>query len=183
MDHVKQTDKIADAFEKHFFHYGFKKTNVEEVANELHISKKTVYEHFSGKEQIFEYVISRLADKRIREIREEIKKYRSYREKISWLIDRVLAHRREIDTGDRRHLKDRHENEIARDIFRKAFQNFAEELIIKGFAKGEFNSDMDPTHLTSFIISLVSEGINLQECNPGSHLETDVKYAVFKLLD
>ena len=53
-------EQIADVFKKYFHHYGFKKTSVDEVAAELHISKKTIYSYFESKEAIFaELIIDR----------------------------------------------------------------------------------------------------------------------------
>ena len=43
-------ERIADVFKKHFTYFGFKKTSVDEVAKELKISKKTIYQFFSSKE-------------------------------------------------------------------------------------------------------------------------------------
>ncbi|MGD9101586.1 MAG: TetR/AcrR family transcriptional regulator, partial [Anaerolineae bacterium] len=54
-------EQIADAFQKHFNHFGYKKTSVGDIARELKISKKTIYQHFSTKEEIFYYVVSRIA--------------------------------------------------------------------------------------------------------------------------
>lgn len=183
MDRNGQADRIASAFQKHFFHYGYKKTNVEEVAAELQISKKTIYEHFTCKEAIFEYVIGRLAEKRITEISRRIKRYKTYREKISRLIDTIFADRREMLIQSEKQLKDKHDHEITRNIFRKSFQDFVMELVIQGYAKGEFKNDMELSHLIPFIKSLVEEGISLKECFPQSSVEADVKSAVFKLLD
>ena len=42
-------DEIATTFLELAFRYGYRRTAVEDVARELHISKKTVYEHFASK--------------------------------------------------------------------------------------------------------------------------------------
>ena len=50
-------DEIAAKFMELAFRYGFKRTAVEDVARELHISKKTIYEHFASKDELLRYAI------------------------------------------------------------------------------------------------------------------------------
>ncbi|MBI3815758.1 MAG: TetR/AcrR family transcriptional regulator [Nitrospinae bacterium] len=45
-------DRIIDAAEKRFSRYGFRKVTVDDIASDLGISKKTLYLHFKGKEDI-----------------------------------------------------------------------------------------------------------------------------------
>jgi len=44
---------ILDAAKKRFDRFGFKKTTIDEIAGDLKISKKTIYEHFEDKEELF----------------------------------------------------------------------------------------------------------------------------------
>lgn len=58
-------DKILDAVARLIERYGLKKFTVDEVAAELHISKKTLYQYFKGKdEMIREYFEEILASDR-----------------------------------------------------------------------------------------------------------------------
>ena len=50
-------DEIAATFMSLAFHYGFKRTSVEDVAKALRISKKTIYEAFPSKEAMLEYAL------------------------------------------------------------------------------------------------------------------------------
>ena len=45
-------DKILDAVARLIERYGLKKFTVDEVAAEVHISKKTLYQYFSGKDEM-----------------------------------------------------------------------------------------------------------------------------------
>jgi AcrR family transcriptional regulator len=45
-------DKILDAVARLIERYGLKKFTVDEVAAEVHISKKTIYQFFSGKDEM-----------------------------------------------------------------------------------------------------------------------------------
>lgn len=178
----KTTRRIREAFKRHFLHYGYKKTNVDEVATELHMSKRTIYEYFTSKEDIFQHVISDLAAKNIEEIRGRLEEKDTYRERIDGLIDMIFSHKREVHRNQEKRLKDKHEREIAHKIFKRAFQDFAAELINKGFARGEITSDMSPETIVCFINAIVQEGINLQETDQGNNIEEDVKKAVSNIL-
>src|SRR5437660_9913884 len=52
--------RIVDAARAHFFNHGFRSVTMDDLAEELGISKKTLYAHFPGKFDLLEAV---LADK------------------------------------------------------------------------------------------------------------------------
>src|SRR5436190_24360924 len=52
--------RIVDAARTHFFSHGFRSVTMDQLAEELGISKKTLYAHFPGKIELLEAV---LADK------------------------------------------------------------------------------------------------------------------------
>ena len=57
IDKTKQL--ISDSASRLFFQQGFSKTTVDEIAESLGISKKTLYECFPGKDAVIEYTIDR----------------------------------------------------------------------------------------------------------------------------
>src|SRR5436309_14925360 len=52
--------RVVDAARVHFFSHGFRRVTMDDLAEELGISKKTLYAHFPGKFDLLEAV---LADK------------------------------------------------------------------------------------------------------------------------
>src|SRR5581483_7974136 len=52
--------RIVEAARTHFFNHGFRSVTMDDLAEELGISKKTLYAHFPGKFDLLEAV---LADK------------------------------------------------------------------------------------------------------------------------
>ena len=50
-------DEIAAKFMELAFRFGYRRTAVEDVARELRISKKTIYEHFSSKQDLLRYAL------------------------------------------------------------------------------------------------------------------------------
>ncbi len=51
-----ERERIIDYAHKKFITEGFYKTSMDEIAQELHISKKTIYKHYSSKENLVEEV-------------------------------------------------------------------------------------------------------------------------------
>src|SRR6059036_3354584 len=49
--------RIVEAARVHFFSHGFRSVTMDDLAEELGISKKTLYAHFSGKIQLLEAVL------------------------------------------------------------------------------------------------------------------------------
>jgi AcrR family transcriptional regulator len=55
-----ERQRIIDAARAHFFNHGFRSVTMDDLAQELAVSKKTIYAHFPGKFDLLEAV---LADK------------------------------------------------------------------------------------------------------------------------
>lgn len=56
-------DKIIHKSAELFLNYGFKSVTMDDIASELGISKKTIYQHFSNKTKLVEAVTFNLFDK------------------------------------------------------------------------------------------------------------------------
>ncbi len=56
--HGDVRQKILDAAEQRLWHYGFKKTTIDEIASDAGVGKGTVYLYFEGKEEIGLAIIS-----------------------------------------------------------------------------------------------------------------------------
>ncbi len=50
--------RIVEAARAHFFHHGFRSVTMDDLAEELGISKKTLYAHFPGKMELLEAVLA-----------------------------------------------------------------------------------------------------------------------------
>src|SRR5215472_15034479 len=50
--------RIVDAARAHFFSHGFRSVTMDDLAEELGISKKTLYAHFPGKIELLEAVLA-----------------------------------------------------------------------------------------------------------------------------
>jgi len=58
-DENKVRARILSVAQMHFFRLGFSKVTMSEIADELGMSKKTLYAHFPGKEELLSAIVDR----------------------------------------------------------------------------------------------------------------------------
>jgi len=181
MSDIELKERIAGQFQQHFFHYGFKKTSVDEVAAELKISKKTIYTLFEGKQDIYTYVIQNLARQKVGEIKKQIMQYDSGYDKIENLIVTAIQMRREKIKKFGHPFKDVHEREMSFAIFSNAFYHVFKEVIENGMAKEEFQTcDIEIT--LRFIQGIMRESMVIMDEDMDIPVENAAKCAILKLL-
>jgi AcrR family transcriptional regulator len=177
---MAEKDQIADIFQKYFNHFGFKKTSVDDVARELHISKKTIYQYFSTKEEVFYYVISRIARQYRARMEAELDGIPTYRGKVEHLVRMIFSESRKwVKENDAFEFK--YKYEIAELAFQDTYAELIAELVQKGIEQGEFPPL--PVETTArFIRGIISEGMELLMAHPERKAEEEVIAAVLKLL-
>jgi AcrR family transcriptional regulator len=131
-------DQIADVFAKHVERYGYGKTSVEDVAAELRISKKTIYESYSSKRDIYAYVVERIAAQESVRVRKLVARKRTNRAKAETLLVDVIRRMREyvLATEKAEWLQ---QYEIAREALGRAYGSVLGEIMTAGNAAGEFD--------------------------------------------
>jgi len=130
-------EQIADAFERHVSRFGYAKATVEDVAAELGISKKTIYEHFSSKRDLYLHVVERIARSWRSELRAAITDLPTWGEKAEGLMRMVIS-------GARGHIMEttksdwQQEYEVVGEALLKAVGEVMDEVIVGGIDAGEF---------------------------------------------
>lgn len=180
MNENTQKEIIADTFQKHFNHFGFKKTSVNEISTELHISKKTIYQYFSTKEEIFYYVVSRVARFYLRKMKSELTQLPSSGEKLAQLIRLIFAEARPwLKENDA--FEFRYKYEISELAFKDAYSELIKEILETGMEDEEFVQA--PVDLTMHLVQgMVAESMRLVTANPDLHIEEHLIEAVLKLV-
>jgi AcrR family transcriptional regulator len=134
---VGQKEEIARVFEKHLTRYGYAKTTLDDVAREMHISKKTIYTHFDGKRDIYAYLVEGMAATEKTKLAAAVATLPTYSARIEAVMTYVLqAGRAHIDETSETEWAQ--ELEIAGDAFRKANGDLMRELVQAGMDAGEF---------------------------------------------
>lgn len=176
-----QKDQIAEIFQKHFNHYGFKKTSVDEIAAELKVSKKTIYKHFSSKEKIFYFIISKVARKYSRSMEKKLEGITSSMEKINQLILMIFIETRKWLKSGNDAFEFKYKYEIAQLAFTDAYNEVFKRLLEEGIENNELEiSNIEIT--IRFINGIISESMKLLSVNPELQVEGEVLESIGKLL-
>ena len=172
---------IADTFKKHFEHFGFKKTSIDDISKELKISKKTIYQFFSKKEEIFYFILRRIARQYVKKMQKRLEHLDTVSEKFEKLILLIFTETKKwLKKNDAFEFK--YKYEIASMAFQDAYSELITKLIRQGIEKGEFKQV--PVELSmKFIQGIISEAMKLLNANPHLDVKQEVVVAVLKLLN
>jgi AcrR family transcriptional regulator len=176
-------DEIAERFWRHVEHYGFAKTSVEEVARELGISKTTVYQHFSSKDDIFRYVVRNQAEQEVARVEQEYATLPSYGDRFEKLVrERVLQSTRDwFDQYGETEL--RHQFEFGRRVYGEVYDTLVQRWAAEGAEAGEFHLITGDVLLTARCIgSILQYAIAQTHADRGMQIDDAVVEAVRKLL-
>ena len=81
-------DRILRKAEEHFLKLGYSKVTMNEIAEDLGMSKKTLYAHFESKEELLKTIVFKLRDERIAKIDKLLDdKQIDFIEKLGQLLD------------------------------------------------------------------------------------------------
>lgn len=129
--------QIAETFERAVARQGYAGTTLDEIAREMHISKKTIYVHFDGKREIYESIVGRQAAAEQARLRSMLAVLPDGRAKAAALLKYVIGSARAhiAETSQEEWLQ---EYEIAADVFAKANGDLLREVVEEGIASGEF---------------------------------------------
>ncbi|MDH4139527.1 MAG: TetR/AcrR family transcriptional regulator [Coriobacteriia bacterium] len=129
--------QIAEAFDRRLNDVGYDRTTLDDVASELHISKKTIYVHFDGKRDIYAQIVAERAAREKMRLAAAVATLPTYSARVvavlTSLLDSARAHIRDTDREE--WLR---EYEVAADAFRQATGELLRELITGGMEAGEF---------------------------------------------
>src|SRR6266513_58689 len=155
--------RIVEAARRHFFCHGFRSVTMDELAEELGISKKTLYAHFPGKIELLEAV---LADKfagvevKLNEIA------RAHPHDFSTALHELLANtQRELDEIKPPFVRDMRQK--APDMFKlverrraELIERFFGKLFIEGQRTGMVRKDLPAKLMIEILLAAVQAIVN-----------------------
>jgi AcrR family transcriptional regulator len=171
-------DEIALSFMALAVRYGFRRTSVEDVARALRISKKTIYEHFSGKDELLDYALELGAREQRRRVESLLTETTALGRALQ--VTRIaLADARAgfarnpgvelVDPGIQAAVNDRVYGPMVRD------------LLEQGVAAGEFVvADLDQT--SRFVQAVGMEAVRQIRADPASRPEEAAVEAIRRLI-
>ncbi|MFA5996046.1 MAG: TetR/AcrR family transcriptional regulator [Patescibacteria group bacterium] len=177
---ITKQAKIAEQFQKHFEHYGFKKTSVDDIAAELKMSKKTIYQYFNSKEKVYYYIVSKVAQQFCNKMAKQLSAVYTSEKKLKILIELIFKESRKwLKSNDAFEFK--YKYEIAELAFQEAYSQLIKQIMEEGMNHKEFAKQ--PLDLTvKFIQGLIAESMKLLHANPLLKVEQPLQQAVLKLV-
>jgi AcrR family transcriptional regulator len=175
-----QKEEIAEAFERHVGRFGYAKTTLDEIARELHISKKTIYVYFDGKREIYGYIVERQAKREQTKLRAMVADLPTHREKAEALLSFVIGSARAhiAETSEAEWLQ---EYEIAADAFAKANGDLLREVVEEGIASGEFSGG-DAGLVERMVSAMVLEYVQLVNSQPEYDRDAELVERVLRFI-
>ena len=172
-------DEIAATFMELVCRHGLRRTAVEDVARALHVSKKTIYQHFGSKNDLLRYGIELWA-KRQRPRVESLLTDATALGRIQQAVGVALADARSFYGSESRVDMDV-APEITAQVNDKVFAPMLCDLLVEGVTAGEFDVvDCEATAL--FIVAMGTEAVRMLEADSEGCAEEYLMDAIRRLL-
>lgn len=164
--------RITDAFERRVESDGYDRANLDDVARELKISKKTIYVHFDGKRDIYAHVVARTAQRMKAQLAASVAPLPTFRQRMEAAVRSLLNVGRThiAGTSEDEWLR---EYEIAADAFRKANGDLLRELVQGGMDAGEFRTG-DASLVEKMVAAMIVEYLVLVNADPSYDRDTEL---------
>jgi AcrR family transcriptional regulator len=173
-------DEIAKKFSQLALRYGYRRTAVEDVARELRISKKTVYDHFSSKEDLLRYAVE-LGAREQRALVESQLTEATALGRVQQVIAIALGYTRAFYESRPHDDFLVEPPEITAQVNAQVFGPMVRDLLAEGVAAGEFEVfDLDAT--AAFTIAMGTEAVRMIRDDPSCHPEEALLDSVRRLI-
>jgi AcrR family transcriptional regulator len=161
LDPIRQ--RIIDAARVHFFGHGFRSVTMDDLAEELGISKKTLYAHFPGKFDLLEAV---LADKfaGVEAMLKEVTRAHP-RDFLATLRELLAGTQRELDEIKPPFVRDMRQK--APDVFKRVerrraalIQRYFGKFFLEGQRAGMVRKDVPAKLIIEILLAMVQSIMN-----------------------
>ncbi len=184
MEDKKQ--EIAQAFKKYIFEYGMMDTIVSDVAQEMHISKKTIYKYFpGGKGDTLDYIFTQIAQDALEEFKVHIEE--NHIEDPREILRNILSHIYKVATpfvfGNQ--AKSLEDFKIENEIITLSFKNVYKDIIIENLEKGKamgYYEFPSAERIFHYIYRIASETMIILRENPTLHLDEEMINMISKMI-
>jgi len=142
----------------HLFRFGYNALTMDDLAHELGMSKKTLYQHFSGKDAIIETIVDEIG----RSVRQELEAVlaepkASFPQKLRSIVDTVAPRLSLLSPAMLRELQ-RYAPRIHQkidDLRQKNIPSVFGRLFRSGMAEGMLRPDLDPDFAAQFWLQAI----------------------------
>ncbi len=171
--------QMATTFYDLVARHGYRRTSVEDVARALGISKKTIYQSFSSKEELHRYAMDLWAHRQ----RDRVESLLSARSALGRIPQAISIAVDDARTGfAATPLGDASDPlEVVTDVNSRVFGPLVRDLIAAANAAGEIDVP-DPDLTAGFCVAIGVEAIRRLRENPALDIEAAMVSAVRRLL-
>lgn len=150
-------EKIIEGCEKLFRKYGIKSLSMDDIARELGMSKKTIYQYVTDKNDLVLKTFSTILDCNKHKCSIFINEAKNPIEEIMFMTREISQHLKGINSSVFYDLKKYHPE--AWQMFNNFTNSFVydriRENMIKGMEQGYYRSDLNPDIVSKIYISMV----------------------------
>ncbi len=158
-------DRILQAAGDLFFHRGFSLVKIEEIADYLGISKKTIYNHFSSKKQLIDQVTENRIEEMLRTLDELAAADLPFMEKLDAILRAAAEELRELEQ-----LSLKSPPAISHILYgslKEKVLALTANLIEEGVQEGLFRKDLPQEILPQLYLGIIESYIGTQKRNEG----------------
>ena len=151
-----EKEKIISFASQKFLQGGFYKTTIDEIAAEMHVSKKTIYKNFSSKEELVTTVAKRFLNENAGMIEEVLSIKCNAVEKLTKIFEvvgKIVVKVNDRMLSDIHHYSPERWKEID-DYRTKKMRSFLTNIINQGQREGYFLKSKPEILITVFIASV-----------------------------
>jgi AcrR family transcriptional regulator len=179
---LENKEQIAEAAEKLFMSYGIRSVTMDDIAKQLGISKKTIYQHYNDKDEVVCQTTWRILE-REKELLEGIRKEaKNAVHELHLLTNYVRHHIVNINPSALFDIQKYHKEawKIYLDFKDSVFIQNIEESIKRGIAEGYFRSNLNPKILAKLRIEQIHIGFDDQIFPKDQFDWTEVQLQLFE---
>ena len=172
-------DEIALSFMTLAIRFGFRRTAVEDVARQLKISKKTIYEYFPGKDALLEYALELSALQQRRRVESLLTETTALGRSLE--VTRIALSDARAGFAQNPGTELVEPPEIQTRVNDRVYGPMVRDLLAQGIATGEFQvADIDLT--SRFVQAIGMEAVRQIHDDPDSHPEEATVEAMRRLI-
>lgn len=175
---------IAETFLKFFLQHGMVQTIINDVAKELHMSKKTIYKYFrGGKEECLYFIFSNIAAESLKTLEKNLRNISDAQDKLVFSLKHIFGLAVPYVLGNAAVKEEDFllENQIVGESFRDVFQDKLKMIIQEGNEMEIFHVD-DIDLSFRFIYGIITESMVIVHQNPSRNILSEVTEAILKVI-
>ncbi|MES2593477.1 MAG: TetR/AcrR family transcriptional regulator [Bacteroidota bacterium] len=177
---METKDRILKGAEELFFKYGIKSITMDDIAKHLGISKKTIYQFYSDKNEVVETLVGRLTKEKECEFEEIADTASNVIEEVFAMMKRMGAIFTQMNPNLFYDLQKYHPNtwKLFKQFKEECIERMVENSVKKGIEQGLVRADINTKIMARLRMEEVEMGFNPQAFPPDKFKIIDVQLAL-----